>query len=126
MPRGDTGRQRCTIYIRKSAAAPPSVGRDVPSCASEAASDSPGRNDCARARVVEELAIGRARTLQKLAKCDGNSRRYIRRLVGVAFLIPQLFEAILQGRQSVELTAARPTELDVPLGWTKQHKLRAS
>jgi hypothetical protein len=35
-------------------------------------------------------------------------------------------EAILQGRQSVELTATRLTELDLPLDWTEQHKLLAS
>jgi site-specific DNA recombinase len=74
----------------------------------------------------EELATGRARSLQELAKRDGISRRYIRRLVGLAFLSPQLVEAILQGRQSVELTATRLTELDLPLDWTEQHKLLAS
>jgi site-specific DNA recombinase len=47
----------------------------------------------------EELAIGRARSLQELAKREGITRRYIRRLVGLAFLSPQLVEAILQGRQ---------------------------
>jgi hypothetical protein len=41
-------------------------------------------------------------------------------------LRPQLVEAILQGRQSVELTATRLTELDLPLDWTEQHKLLAS
>ena len=60
------------------------------------------------------------------AKRDGISRRYIRRLVGLAFLSPELVEAILQGRQSVELTATRLTELDLPLDWTEQHKLLAS
>jgi site-specific DNA recombinase len=39
----------------------------------------------ARGRAwFEELATARARSLQKLAKCDGLSRRYIRRLVGLA------------------------------------------
>jgi hypothetical protein len=81
----------------------------------------------ARGRAwFEELATGRARSLQELAKRDGTSRRYIRRLVGLAFLSPQLVEAILQGRQSVELTATRLTELDLPLDWTEQHKLLAS
>jgi site-specific DNA recombinase len=81
----------------------------------------------ARGRAwFEELAIGRARSLQALAKRDGISRRYIRRLVGLAFLSPQLVEAILQGRQPVELTATRLTELDLPLGWMEQHKLLAS
>ena len=81
----------------------------------------------ARGRAwFEELATGRARSLQELAKRDGISRRYIRRLVGLAFLSPQLVEAILQGGQPVELTATRLTELDLPLDWTEQHKLLAS
>jgi DNA invertase Pin-like site-specific DNA recombinase len=81
----------------------------------------------ARGRTwFEELATGHARSLQELAKRDGISRRYIRRLVGLAFLSPQLVEAILQGRQPVELTATRLTELDLPLDWTEQHKLLAS
>ena len=51
----------------------------------------------ARGRAwFEELAIGRVRSLQELAKRDGISRRYIRRLIGLAFLSPQLVEAILQ------------------------------
>jgi site-specific DNA recombinase len=81
----------------------------------------------ARGRTwFEELATGRARSLQDLAKRDGITRRYIRRLVGLAFLSPDLVEAILQGRQPVELTATRLTELDLPLDWTEQHKLLAS
>jgi DNA invertase Pin-like site-specific DNA recombinase len=74
----------------------------------------------------EELATGRVRSLQELAKRDGISRRYIRRLVGLAFLSPQLVEAILQGGQPIALTATRLTELDLPLDWTEQHKLLAS
>jgi hypothetical protein len=81
----------------------------------------------ARGRAwFEELATGRARSLQVLAKREGISRRYIRRLVGLAFLSPQLVEAILQGRQPVELTTTRLTEFDLPLDWTQQHKLLAS
>jgi hypothetical protein len=74
----------------------------------------------------DELVSGRARSLQELAKRDGISRRYIRRLVGLAFLSPQLVEAILQGRQPVELTAMRLTELDLPLDWAEQHRLLAT
>src|ERR1700736_5729757 len=81
----------------------------------------------ARGRAwFEELATGRARSLQELAQRDGISRRYIRRLIGLAFLSPELVEAILQGRQAVELTATRLTELDLSLDWTEQHKLLAS
>jgi DNA invertase Pin-like site-specific DNA recombinase len=81
----------------------------------------------ARGRAwFDELATGRARSLRDLAERDGISRRYIRRLVDVAFLSPQLVDTILQGRQPVELTATRLTELDLPLDWTEQHKLLAS
>ena len=80
----------------------------------------------ARGRAwFDELATSRARSLQELAKRDGISRRYIRRLVGLAFLSPELIEAILQGRQPAELTATRLTERDLPLDWTEQHKLLA-
>ena len=81
----------------------------------------------ARGRAwFEELAIGHARSIQELARRDGITRRYIRRLVGLAFLSPELVEAILQGRQPVALTATRLTELDLPLDWTGQHKLLTS
>ena len=74
----------------------------------------------------EELATGRARSLQDLAKRDGITRRYIRRLVDLAFLSPQLVDVILQGRQPIVLTATRLTELDLPLDWAEQHRLLVS
>ena len=57
---------------------------------------------------------------------EGLTRRYIRRLVNLAFLSPQLVEAILQGRQPAALTVTRLTELDLPLDWTEQRRLLAS
>jgi site-specific DNA recombinase len=81
----------------------------------------------ARGRAwFEELAAGRARSLRELAERDGITRRYVRRLVDLAFLSPELVEAILQGRQPVELTATRLTQLDLPLDWTDQRRLLAS
>jgi len=44
----------------------------------------------------------------------------------LAFLSPQLVEAILLGRQPVELTATRLTQLDLPLDWAEQHRLLAN
>jgi site-specific DNA recombinase len=60
-----------------------------------------------------------------LAERDGITRRYVRRLVDLAFLSPELVEAILQGRQPIELTATHLTELDLPLDWTDQRSLLA-
>jgi site-specific DNA recombinase len=80
----------------------------------------------ARGRAwFEEVAAGRARTLRQLTERDGISRRYIRRLMNLAFLSPELVEAILRGRQPVELTATRLTALDLPLDWSEQHRLLA-
>jgi site-specific DNA recombinase len=81
----------------------------------------------ARGRAwFEELAAGRARSLRELAERDGITRRYVRRLVDLAFLSPELVDAILHGRQPVELTATRLTALDLPLDWTDQRSLLAS
>src|SRR5947209_18081721 len=81
----------------------------------------------ARGRAwFEDLAAGRARSLRELAERDGITRRYVRRLVDLAFLSPELVEAILQGQQPVELTITRLTELELPLAWTDQRSLLAS
>ena len=74
----------------------------------------------------EELATGRVRSLEELAKRDGITRRYIRRLVDLAFLSPLLVDAILQGRHPVALTTTRLSAFDLPLDWAEQHKLLAS
>jgi site-specific DNA recombinase len=80
----------------------------------------------ARGRAwFEELAAGRARSLRELAERNGITRRYVRRVVDLAFLSPELVEAVLHGRQPVELTATRLTELDLPLDWTDQRGLLA-
>jgi DNA invertase Pin-like site-specific DNA recombinase len=81
----------------------------------------------ARGRAwFEDLTTGRARSLEELAKRDGISRRYIRRLVGLAFLSPRLVEAVLKGQQPAALTATGLSELDLPLDWTEQDRLLAS
>ncbi|MBV8935283.1 MAG: hypothetical protein JO095_05710 [Alphaproteobacteria bacterium] len=94
-----------------------------------------GRSKCdpalvkaiARGRAwFDELASGRIRSLHELTLRDRITRRYIRRLVDLAFLSPKLVEAILQGRQADELTATRLTELDLPLEWAEQHRLLAN
>jgi len=104
-----------------------SIARDAPfPNRSDVVGQPSGISDRARAGWFDELVTGRALSLQALAERDGITRRYIRRLVGLAFLSPELVEAILQGRQPVELTATRLTELDLPLDWTEQRELLAS
>src|SRR6202007_2734442 len=79
-----------------------------------------------RARGSRSLFRDAPRSLRELAERDGITRRYVRRLVDLAFLSPERPEAILQGRHPVELTATRLTELDLPPHWADQRSLLAN
>jgi hypothetical protein len=59
----------------------------------------------ARARQwSEDLLMGRAKSVAKIAEREGVSDRYVRRLTRLAFLAPQIVEAIVAGNQPPELT----------------------
>jgi hypothetical protein len=74
----------------------------------------------ARARRWYEMLIsGEAPSLQAIAKASGLDQRYVSRVARLAFLAPELVEAILEGRQPLELT------LDTlfnpfPVNWAEQ------
>jgi len=45
-------------------------------------------------------------------------------LIRLAFLAPCMVEAILEGTQPIDLTAARLTgHISLPVDWTEQHRL---
>jgi site-specific DNA recombinase len=79
----------------------------------------------ARAYVwFQELATGHAGSLRDIAEREAVTDGYVGRLIRLAFLAPPLVEAILEGAQPVDLTAARLTALtDLPLDWTEQQQL---
>jgi hypothetical protein len=67
---------------------------------------------------------GEVGTLNDLAKAESMTNRYLRRVLQLAFLAPDIKQAILDGRQPVELTAERLTRLtDLPLDWVEQRRL---
>jgi AraC-like DNA-binding protein len=78
----------------------------------------------ARARQwSEDLLMGRAKSVAKIAEREGVSDRYVRRLTRLAFLAPQIVEAIVAGNQPPELTAEALAErIDLPLLWTAQEQ----
>ena len=78
----------------------------------------------ARARQwSENLLMGRAKSIAEIAEREGVSDRYIRRLTRLAFLAPQIVEAIVAGNQPPELTAEALAErIDLPLLWTAQEQ----
>ena len=72
-------------------------------------------------RWFDHLVSGRTQSFADLAKSEGCSERYVSRLVPLAFLAPDIVEAILAGTQPVDLTAEALTKRsDLPLSWADQ------
>jgi hypothetical protein len=69
---------------------------------------------------LDQLLRGEARSLRSLAKSARLSERYVSQVVHCAFLAPDLVEAVLQGRQPVQLTLTQMKAL--PLDWNEQHR----
>ena len=78
----------------------------------------------ARARQwSEDLLAGRARSVAEIAERERVGSRYVRRLLRLAFLAPEIVEAIAAGEQPPQLTAEALAErIDLPLLWTAQEK----
>ena len=79
----------------------------------------------ARAHLwFEDLATGRARSLQAIADREGITESYVRRLIPLAFLAPGIVKAILEGEQHIHLSVARLTgAIKLPLDWNEQQRL---
>lgn len=76
-------------------------------------------------RWFEDLRTGRARTIAEIAARDHQQVSHVSRTLPLAFLAPDILEMILQGRQSLALTAERLTarEQRVPVHWVSQRRL---
>lgn len=74
-------------------------------------------------RCFETLASGQG-SVAELAASEGISDRYMSRLLPLAFLAPDIVEAIASGRHPVDLTAHRLIRtLDLPIAWPAQRQL---
>jgi DNA invertase Pin-like site-specific DNA recombinase len=72
----------------------------------------------------DDLAGDRAASLKAIARSEGYSDRYVGNLIPLAFLAPEIVEAILAGTQPVDLTAEMLTKrTDLPLDWAEQKAL---
>ncbi|GAB4241639.1 MAG: hypothetical protein Kow0032_29600 [Methyloligellaceae bacterium] len=75
-------------------------------------------------RWFDDLVCGDAQSLGEIAVKDGVSDRYVSHLLPLAFLAPDIVEAILAGAQPVTLIAeALIKRTDLPLGWAGQKAL---
>jgi len=70
-----------------------------------------------------DLISGRVQSIGELARREGVTSRYVRKLLNVAFLAPKIVEAIAEGRQPPELTAEVLTKrIELPIAWTEQER----
>lgn len=71
-----------------------------------------------------DLATGRAASLTEIAEAQGVTPRYVGHILPLAFLSPDIVDAIMIGRQPVELTAETLIKrVDLPLEWSEQRSL---
>jgi len=68
----------------------------------------------------QELCTGRAPSLAALAAREGESDRYLARLIRLAFLAPQIVEAVAERGALVELKLT--PHVDLPLNWIAQRR----
>jgi site-specific DNA recombinase len=68
-------------------------------------------------------ALRRGNALSEIAASTKRSEPYIRTRIPLAFLAPQLQIAILEGRQSADLSVARLIREDMPMDWAEQLRL---
>ena len=72
----------------------------------------------------DQLVAGETASIQEIARCDGIDASDIGRNLQLAFLAPDIVEAILTGRQPIEFTAGRLRRIGkLPLEWDRQRRL---
>jgi site-specific DNA recombinase len=77
----------------------------------------------ARAHVWNrQLINGRYASGREIARAEGVTARYIYKLLPLAFLAPDIVEAISQGRQPGDLTLRSLTKTNIPDDWAAQRR----
>ena len=76
-------------------------------------------------RWFDDLVSGRADSMVEIGKREGVGKRYVSRMIHLAFLAPAIIEGIVEGSQPPELTAQflSTGRGDLPLSWQAQEKL---
>jgi hypothetical protein len=74
-------------------------------------------------RWIEELASGTARSVRDLARRHGRDAGEVSRTLPLAFLAPDLIEAIVDGRQPIELTPRKLKRSTVLPRWKEQRRV---
>jgi hypothetical protein len=71
----------------------------------------------------QQLETGRPETISNLAAANGVNASYFTRVLRLAYLAPDIIEAIIEGRQPPELTANKLVRVkNLPIDWPGQRE----
>jgi DNA invertase Pin-like site-specific DNA recombinase len=70
---------------------------------------------------VTRLLSGQASSIRAIAQAEGLTARYVARIVPLAFLAPDITEAMLEGTQPQDLTLAKLCQR-LPLAWPEERR----
>lgn len=73
-------------------------------------------------QLVRKARAGAHLSIEDLSRAEGTSASYVRRLSRLAFLAPDIQEAILDGYQPSALNLERLMRLDLPINWDRQRE----
>jgi site-specific DNA recombinase len=103
-------------------------GREIRLVVSPSAEKAPAYQSQALLKAVarahdwrEQLVTGKASGPQAIAKQTGLDESYVRRILGFAFLAPDIVESILDGRQPHNMTLEK-LRTRLPMSWAEQRK----
>jgi site-specific DNA recombinase len=73
----------------------------------------------------DDLVSGRAASMAQIGQREKVGKRYVSRIIRLAFLAPEIVEQIVHGCQPPELSAEAllKDRTQLPLAWESQHKL---
>jgi hypothetical protein len=75
-------------------------------------------------RWLDQLAAGEFGSAREISHRDGIDASEVSRIIQLAFLAPDIVEAVLAGRQPIELTPRRLMRIgELPLEWHRQRRL---
>ncbi len=74
-------------------------------------------------RLIQKLGANPTSSLDQLRQASCPGTQYERRLSALAFLAPDIQEAIVGGRQPAELTLDALMKIKLPLAWSDQRNL---
>jgi hypothetical protein len=73
---------------------------------------------------LDDLATGKMPSVREIARRDRLDEGDVSRFLPLAFLAPDIVEAILAGKQPVEMTAEKLKRIgSLPYGWDDQRRL---